>query len=125
MNSLKQGWLYKIKARNACLGIFHQANSELLSVKNSFPCGMYFVENPGFVIARSKLSFTYLDFELIDHKLYSVKKGYEMHRTAEVLQEIEKAPMFTNPRDQLAYLTKWSKQECPHYVHSINILNPK
>ncbi len=111
---LKSGFLYKIKARNSAIGIFRLQHPYMLS--NNLP-----IKIAGFEIARSKMGATYLDYEIIDCPAYEVPDDWKANRTAEVVSEIESAPIFSNDENKLSYLIAQSKKICPQYLISRNL----
>ena len=81
---LKDDWLYYIKARNSCVGIYNY-------------------DRRCFTIARTKFNHTYLFDE------YDWNTG-NPYGTAVPIEMIEKIPSFRNDDEKLLYLLRWRKK---------------
>lgn len=84
LNNCKDGYLYKIKARNSQLGIFSKKDS-------------------GFIISRKKFTYNYLFIE------YHWDLGYEGFGTVKPLEELEKVKHM-NKKEMLDFLNKKLKE---------------
>ena len=85
IDKCKDGYLYRINARNASYGIYNE-------------------KKKSFTISRYKFGEVFLFHE--DHWDTGAPHG-----TAKCLKEIEKAPEFNNDKEKLEYLDKFSDDE--------------
>lgn len=99
ISSCKNGYVYKILARNGCIGVFNSQDSS-------------------FTLSRFKFSFNYLFEE------YHWDTG-EPYGTVKPIEEIEECPKDMNDKDKLSYLNSLSKlyEKNIHKIIKENINN--
>jgi hypothetical protein len=93
------GALYRIHARNAIVGIF--CDPKKIATWNNLS---------GFELPHYKMGKLYIDFEIIDDKLWPQPQQYMQHRTAKPIEYIEIAPTFISIDVKLEYLRNWTNK---------------
>ena len=112
--TFRPGYLYRIEARNARIGIFYNGHPYYRHVNELF-------KFPGFIIpAYNFIGNVGLEYELIDHKDFKSIPGYSQHCTAIPGDIIEEAPQFhlhkKTTKRCITYLTNWQIKLYPEFV---------